>query len=321
MKRRPSHSQTGFSLIEVIMAIGLLAFLMTGVALFSQSAIRGVRRTFDAQEKQSVGDSYEKMVMRSIFAVSPLKFDPKQTAKIDPGSDTGFSFVGPRWTVTQQDGTVRTYSNPVKFTIGSLELLNDSHQIEIYKFVRSAATQAITKTTQAVLISRCVQVATWNPQAGLTIEQVLPLRRPYLYVSSTGVKAGYRCCTDTGTDCTDLNDPRWWPTTFYYTGGARVEQWPESASRRTTPGLGFMLAMDRAEPINYHLRLIKMSNSCLTSAVAQPGTCANTVEMASDITNFARDINIQVKETVKPVTSSLNGSSYINVGNAITEGP
>lgn len=307
-------------MIEVIMAVGLLAFLMTGVALFSQSAIRSVRRTFDAQEKQSVGDSFEKMMMRSVFSVSPLKFDPLQTLKFDSGETTGLSFVGPRWSVTLQNGSVQTYSNIPQFTIGALNLRNDSHQIEIYKFVRSAATQAVTKTTQAVLISRCVEAATWNPQAGLTIDQVLPLPRPYLQVSSTGRKAGYYCCDAQGV-CSGLNPLTWWPTTFYYTGGSRVEQWPESVSRRTTPGLGFNLIMDRAEPMNYHLRLIKMTNTCLTSMVPTAGACANTVEGTTDTTNFERDIGIQVKETIKPVTSSVSGSSYINVGNAIVDGP
>ena len=287
--------------------------------MFSQFAIKTVSRTLNSQERQSVGDSYEKMIMRSVFSVSTLKFDPLQTLKFDPSATSGFSFVGPNWKVTKQDGTVNTYSVIKEFDIGAFKLKNDSHTIEIYQFNRDQATQSVSKKTLAVLVSRCVNSETWDSST-ITFAQVLSLPRPYLQVSSLGKKAGYYCC-DAGGACSQLNPLTWWPTTFYYTGGARVEQWPEAVARRTTPGLGFSLIMDRAEPMNYSLRIIKMSNVCLTSAVQVEGQCADTVEKSTSQANFERDISVQVKEVVKPVSNSLTGSSYINIGNAIIDGP
>jgi Tfp pilus assembly protein PilV len=321
VRKAPSRlfNSGGFSLIELLMSVGLLAVVMLGVGMFSQFAIKTVSRTLNSQERQSIGDSYEKMIMRSVFSVSTLKFDPLQTLKFDATTATGFSFVGSNWRVTKQDGNVNTYSVIQEFEIGTFTLKNDSHTIELYQFNRDQATQSVSKQTLAVLVSRCVDSKTWDSSA-ITFAQVLTLPRPYLQVSSLGKKAGYFCC-DAGGACSGLNPLTSWPTTFYYTGGARVEQWPEAVARRTTPGLGFSLVMDRVEPMNYSLRIIRMSNVCLTSAVQVQGQCAETVEKSTNTDHYERDIAIQIKEVVKPVSNSLTGSSYINIGNAILDGP
>lgn len=337
--RRPSLGQGGFSLIEVLVSSLLIGVISFSAFYFFTFSFQQMKNAENVAGKQSLTDSFERMLMVTIQSVNPANFMPTQTRILSPTSIMGVTEGPPRWVLNGRNVPPLPAPGPAPspppppapipgfFTFGGKTFVQNSSTVELFRIRRLPMNGPLIKETTGVLFSRCVNARTFN---GISdVDDLMTLATPVLRAGDSSNPAAYMCCQiampppggslpPTTSACTELNDLEHWPTVFLYTGpGKPIQQWPTKEERSLVPGLGFMISMDSASPITYSLRMLRMTNRCKATMINKTGECARTVENFQNMNHFARDIRIEVKETIKPVVNELTGSSFISLGTVV----
>ncbi len=83
MKSSPSHRQQGFTLLETVIAIGVLAVLLTGFMVVFAPAAEGIRKSINVQQADRLASTLEQELT-----------NPRNTGStLSPGFDKAFSWI------------------------------------------------------------------------------------------------------------------------------------------------------------------------------------------------------------------------------------
>ena len=67
----PSRAGSGFTLLEVLLALAVLAVLVAGLAGISSTALRLGQRVVEAQQEEAVRDSFERILRENLSEIAP----------------------------------------------------------------------------------------------------------------------------------------------------------------------------------------------------------------------------------------------------------
>lgn len=306
----PGRSTGGFSVMETIIAAGLMSVLLLAMSTLQVDIASFTARTSRQASAHSVMVRFEKEMERTFYSNALHRFLPERTLIVDGG---GTKFAGTGW-IVYDDGDGNPLNNTVPrtgfpiatFTVNGQTFTQNSWLIERFR-VHRRADGTYHKATTGFTTSRCVDRR--RSKTSYTMAEVLALNVAVVRPN------GYSCCPLNSPNCANRNPINELPTVFTVgQGGVATTIWPEAEERGEVPGLGFTLVFDGNPSESYRIYLLKITNQCTAGLAQVSKPCANTRLGAATEKNLNRDMRREVTTLFRSAVSGFTDSFFVRVG-------
>lgn len=305
------YNKKGFTLIEIVLGIGIVTIMMLFTAPLIINSLESHRTKSEASSVLSAKLLMEKYFNRGLMAVNPVRFDPRSSV-------AKFDLISEPWTLPR--GLSFDTEEISTFSVGGVTTRQDSFSLEMYRV--SFKNRNLLKENKGAIFSRCADKDIYS--SNLTVSNVLQLKRPFLKVDkSQCCKEGvcnvcqtysYQCCDSQMTNCSA--DKQQLPFIFIYTND-RFEVFPSQTDLLANPGHGFVISFDSSQVRNYTLYDFRLINKCMTRVDNLKKECPRTVEPYFLDSNLNKFITMEVSTTTESIVSDLSDGSYISIGDSI----